>query len=555
MFFVLSPGRSGSRSIAQVLNQSPTCTCVHEPPPQFVRESVEYRHRERSAEELVTALRATRPQPSDGFIYGESSNRLALMIPPLVEAFPEAHFVWLIRDGRDFVCSALQRGWYGSGRREKELDWGRRIQGDRVGDVAPAVWSAMGPFEKICWFWAFMQRLIESDLERLAPARTMRVHIESLMRQIDNLCGFIGIQPTNFAIVRDNERIMYKDLEKVPVWDKRNVVNQILTWQDWPQRERTNFERWCGQEMDRLYPGWRDETGVWQKILMDLPRRNRNNSIWIGKEPLLIEKYVRLMEENARLELHKSSRELKLKSAQRRIESLERKHEDLKIRLEKAKKGRSKAQAELTQLKRSLTYRLARTLALVSRRPIRCAHILLCGIREKRRLTSLNLTHFLRLLEKLEGAASPGCAHPISHGFYSDALRANPMRILIIVVGMNAEDIERIVEQVAKNHKTQRYFEPVFVTDLWVFQIFLRKGFLFEYIPPADDWRKACGEGDWSHYFSVRIASIIRAYAPNRIIVSSSLYMNEEIWTSLISCFGFAASTDTAKERDGREGY
>ncbi len=112
MFFALSTGRSGTQTLAHVLTQSPGCLCLHEPHPQLVRESVLFREGRLSQADAIDLLRRTRPHPAADRAYGESNNRLSLMVPALAAAFPEAKFIWLQRDARDVVASELQRGGY-----------------------------------------------------------------------------------------------------------------------------------------------------------------------------------------------------------------------------------------------------------------------------------------------------------------------------------------------------------------------------------------------------------------------------------------------------------
>jgi hypothetical protein len=54
---------------------------------------------------LVRELRAVEQTPETAFL-----------LPAVVKAFPEALLVHAVRDGRDVVCSLLERGWLGAGR-------------------------------------------------------------------------------------------------------------------------------------------------------------------------------------------------------------------------------------------------------------------------------------------------------------------------------------------------------------------------------------------------------------------------------------------------------
>jgi hypothetical protein len=54
---------------------------------------------------LVGSLRAVEQTPEAVFV-----------APAIVETFPEARIVHIVRDGRDVVCSLLERGWLSTGR-------------------------------------------------------------------------------------------------------------------------------------------------------------------------------------------------------------------------------------------------------------------------------------------------------------------------------------------------------------------------------------------------------------------------------------------------------
>ena len=45
----------------------------------------------------------------------EQTPEATFVIPQLAEAFPQAQFVHLVRDGRDVVASLLERGWLAGG--------------------------------------------------------------------------------------------------------------------------------------------------------------------------------------------------------------------------------------------------------------------------------------------------------------------------------------------------------------------------------------------------------------------------------------------------------
>lgn len=253
MFFVLNTGRAGSKTIAQTLSQAPDCLCLHEPEPRLIEESVRYRYSELTQDEVVDLLRRTRPVSDDAEVRGESNNRLSLVVPALTEAFPDARYLWLVRDGRTVVASAMQRGWYGEADQHPDAnDWQRwRLQGDRAGAVPADTWASWDAFERNCWMWRYTNDLIHQDLST-AGEPWMTVRIETLGAQLGEICDFLGITPTEFVVGRANRRRQDRS-DGIA-----NAVARVETWHDWTDRQRRIFEDHAGELMDRLYPTWRD---------------------------------------------------------------------------------------------------------------------------------------------------------------------------------------------------------------------------------------------------------------------------------------------------------
>jgi len=250
-FFCLSPGRSGSTTLARVLSQSPDCDCRHEPHPQLIAEATEWRYRGARGEEIVAALRRSR-RPSRGTVYGETSHKMALIVPLIRRAFAGARFVWVTRDGREFARSAFRLGWHADGPPESEwAAW--RPRGDLAGEVSPGEWAAMDRFERVCWHWSYVNRVVEADLAR-SPAAGIRVRLEELEGELPRICEHVGVAPVAFEVGRENERW--------PAYSAGRPLAEMPPWPHWDRGLRSAFERRCGELMDRLYPGWRRAQGA-----------------------------------------------------------------------------------------------------------------------------------------------------------------------------------------------------------------------------------------------------------------------------------------------------
>lgn len=240
-FFVASTGRAGSRAIAHALSQHPDVTCLHEPRTQFIRLSAEWAHGLRDPEEIQADLDAIySASVSPGPVFGESDHNLSVLLDPLLKRVHEARVVWLIRDGRAFVASAVRKGWYGDGpppdnRRHVWDDY--RLQGDLCGDVSADTWASMSAFEKNCWYWSYINRAIAESAGRLGADRWRRVRLESIADEIPGVFDLLGVDRHPVEVERLNA-----GRGRGPAWSDAEVAA---------------FEHWCGAEMDRWYPEWR----------------------------------------------------------------------------------------------------------------------------------------------------------------------------------------------------------------------------------------------------------------------------------------------------------
>jgi hypothetical protein len=256
MFFVLSSGRSGSKTIATALDQFANCVCLHHPKPELVLEATEAFCGDIPLEDVERMLRDTRRPTVDGNIYGEVNLQLTLLVPSLRRLYPDAKYVWLLRDGRDAVASMYYRGWYDPDESRVPEVWHKgRLAGDRTGDFSPAEWQRLTRFEKCCWIWKKYNLIIEQHVAEMSPDRWRKVYLESLKSSLDELSAFLGLEKPATVLV-----------------EKTNVAMQpVVAWHDWTSEQRSQFEAHCAQVMDRWYPTWRDASGNWRQIDSEKP--------------------------------------------------------------------------------------------------------------------------------------------------------------------------------------------------------------------------------------------------------------------------------------------
>ena len=270
-------------TIANTLSLIDNCVCPHEPSPELILESSTYHYGNMSDDEIKGILRETRHHTIDGSIYCESNQTLSLLIPVLTDVFPDARYIWLIRNGLDVVASVYQKQWY-TGHSENhdryedcppiERAWiDGRIEGDRCGDMSTIEWNKLVRFGRCCWYWSYVNRIIESDLNKYAAGRFKLLRLEELDMELSKVIRWMGLKA---AIVPTAKR--YNVAKRNPYY-----------WTMWTDQQRATFDYWCGNPMDRFYPAWRTHSGEWKGVeyhyhsgLLARLRSNHNFVKWIN---------------------------------------------------------------------------------------------------------------------------------------------------------------------------------------------------------------------------------------------------------------------------------
>ena len=268
-------------TIARVLSSINGCVCLHEPSPQLILESSEYRYGKLSKEKIKDLLLKTRKPFVNGSVYCESNQTLSLIIPVLAETFPEARYIWLIRNGLDVVASTYQKQWY-TGHSENhdryedcspiEREWiDGRIDADRCGDMSSQEWSRLDRFARCCWYWNYVNRVIENYLNQYCPGRFFLFRLEEMDKIFNDLVKWMSLKA---AIL--------------PLGGRFNTAKlDPYQWIKWTIEEKKTFEHFCGDLMNRFYPSWKAATGEWNNVKYysypGIMRRIKNNHKLVRK--------------------------------------------------------------------------------------------------------------------------------------------------------------------------------------------------------------------------------------------------------------------------------
>lgn len=235
LFFVVSTGRAGSASIANILSRHSQIKCFHEANRLLIRLSTKFCHKQISEQEIRESLVATYCNsgiyPKD-MVIGESNLKIGNLIRIIAEILPKSKFIWLIRDGQNFVASAYHRGWFDSKKQQLAFrhQWDTyRINGYLAGVFSEEKWNLMSSFEKCCWYWSYWNNEICSQLSELDSSRYINIKIEEIDKNISVIQEFLKINCENLTITRDNAA------EKTMIQYSKN----------WTEQQKEIFNRYC----------------------------------------------------------------------------------------------------------------------------------------------------------------------------------------------------------------------------------------------------------------------------------------------------------------------
>jgi hypothetical protein len=143
---------------------------------------------------LARGLRAVEQTPETSHVLREA-----------LEAFPHAQAVHALRDGRDVVCSLLDRGWLNAGKDGGD-DAGHAYGADSRFWVEPErreEFSQVSDARRCAWAW---RRYVEAVRSADAGERLLEIRYESFASCAEELAAFLGADVTSAHRALDDFR-------------------------------------------------------------------------------------------------------------------------------------------------------------------------------------------------------------------------------------------------------------------------------------------------------------------------------------------------------------
>ncbi|HEY0302175.1 MAG TPA: sulfotransferase [Rhizomicrobium sp.] len=200
-FFIVSSGRSGTAMLHKALSADSSIDMQHEYAVQLTQPLAVRRYLglcdSREALKTLARTHVAAMAHSGAKHWGDSSNKLSWLIPDLAQLLPNAKFVHLVRDGRkvagsyfrkladecyDDRSTAILQAHYDDPAAtlapppEKKYWWPVPRRGDPVADA----FRGFGQFERMCWHWAEVNRVILEALAALPADRHLFLRLEDL---------------------------------------------------------------------------------------------------------------------------------------------------------------------------------------------------------------------------------------------------------------------------------------------------------------------------------------------------------------------------------------
>jgi|10_taG_2_1085330.scaffolds.fasta_scaffold26815_3 hypothetical protein len=239
--FITSSGRSGSKAIAQALNKINHVDSYHGPNVFEMENCLKYQKKMSSAQVKLMLGEKRDPLLAHSYNrnnhYVESSWFLSAILEEIIEKYPDALVVHLVRDGRDFVRSGMNRFWFKPGALSRYNAWTR----DRWSPPS----ECRSRLEKISWLWAEQQRIQRLSMEKIPKKNNGGViRLEDLIStpHINKFADQIGLPYTDDII-----------LEKT---NKSKNPYVIPHWKSWNDEYIDQTKRWLGDELREYDYEW-----------------------------------------------------------------------------------------------------------------------------------------------------------------------------------------------------------------------------------------------------------------------------------------------------------
>lgn len=268
-FFILSCARSGSTSLARILNEAHNGICLVEPDPKLNRESrLLWEGRLPNPEKLIESAIIPRIEAAQlrNLIYGEKNLTLTPFISCLYKRL-NCRFVFLIRDGREVVRSLMDWHHLMFGNIYREALPSARLRPGVLqilganpvhlddadfsrprplrGTAAYDNWEHFTREEMCAWYWSVVNERIRAELLSLPAEAWYQVDYSSISEdKILETAGFLELEGL------DRRRIRHMLDQRInSVSERAGIKTSYPAFPSWSRDAQNTFQTIAGSTM------------------------------------------------------------------------------------------------------------------------------------------------------------------------------------------------------------------------------------------------------------------------------------------------------------------
>jgi hypothetical protein len=238
--FFLSTGRCGTQWFSELLARDKSLAVFHSPIPSLASQSKEvyemflgnndsFSSKEKIlVKEIFWSAREDhlRYTYKSGKRYIETNNYITFFAREILEIFPDAKFVHLVRHPGEFIRSGISRNYYGGGVR----DLMRPLP--KNGDSGKE-WDSKSSLEKVAWLWNQTNSFIENFTSELQDDQKYFMNLNTMnLESVSKLCEFVEAKISTGSIRRSIKK-------------KTNIQakHTIQSFDKWEQSEKDSLVR------------------------------------------------------------------------------------------------------------------------------------------------------------------------------------------------------------------------------------------------------------------------------------------------------------------------
>lgn len=206
--FILSTGRSGTKFLSLLFDESKSIDSYHEPEPTlqyFCNYAYHNQHQTLVLNKMFDAARMELILNAyiKNKLYLETNQCMTFFAPQIKNLFRKSKFVHIIRHPGDFARSGIRKGWY---KNDSIWETGRIRMHDE------GAWAELEQIEKMGWLWNATNEFIENFKQEIDDSRVITVKMEDLVtdpNKVSDLLDFMGISdiPRDDILKIQNKKI------------------------------------------------------------------------------------------------------------------------------------------------------------------------------------------------------------------------------------------------------------------------------------------------------------------------------------------------------------